>query len=146
IESSPKNAKVEVDGSNIIYTPDPRYPVLQTFTYKICGDFCRDLCEQATVTIQYDDNVLCKAPSIITPNNDGINDFFVIPCLETGKFPSNKVSIFNEWGAEVFFANPYRNDWNGVYSGGDLPVGTYFYIIDTGDGQRPLNGFLILQR
>ena len=54
--------------------------------------------------------------------------------------------IFNEWGEEVFYGTSYKNDWNGTYGGNDLPVGTYFYIIDVGKGQEVINGFLIIQR
>lgn len=130
----------------IEFTPDLRFLRPLTIKYKVCADFCDELCSEATVSIEFDENITCYAPTIFTPNNDGINDQFVIPCLDTGRFPNSKVYIFNEWGTEVFYANPYKNDWEGTFSGASLPVGTYFYIIDTGDGKKPLNGFLILQR
>jgi gliding motility-associated-like protein len=104
------------------------------------------LCAEAKITITFDDDIICKAPNIITPNEDGINDYFVIPCLESGRFPENKVVIFNEWGTSVYEASPYNNDWGGTYGGNPLPAGTYFYILDTGLGQIPVNGFLIVQR
>jgi gliding motility-associated-like protein len=144
--TQPQNGKVDIKNRMIEFSPDLRFLRPVTFSYKVCAEFCDDLCSEAKVSIEFDDNVTCKAPTIFTPNNDGINDQFVIPCLDTGRFPNSKVYIFNEWGTEVFYANPYKNDWEGTYSGSSLPVGTYFYIIDTGDGKKPLNGFLILQR
>ena len=146
ILNGPQHGTAKIEGTNIIYIPDPRYPVDQVITYRICADYCMDLCDEASVTIKFNKDILCKAPSIITPNGDGINDYFVIPCLETGQFPDNKVVIFNEWGEEVFYGTSYKNDWNGTYGGNDLPVGTYFYIIDVGKGQEVINGFLIIQR
>lgn len=146
IVNQPKNGKAEVKGNLIEYIPDPRFPDDQTITYRICADFCEDLCAEAKITITFDDDIICKAPNIITPNEDGINDYFVIPCLESGRFPENKVVIFNEWGTSVYEASPYNNDWGGTYGGNPLPAGTYFYILDTGLGQIPVNGFLIVQR
>lgn len=142
----PKNGTATIKDNIITYLPDPRYIEQQTITYKICAVYCNDLCDEARVLITFSDDIACKAPNIFTPNDDGINDKFVIPCLETGRFPANKVSIFNEWGSEVYYSSPYKNNWDGTFGGGDLPAGTYFYILDTGDGRSPLNGFLILQR
>ncbi len=144
--TQPKNGTATIKGNTIDYTPDPRFLETQTFTYRICATFCELLCDDAIVTVNFDDNLICKAPNIFTPNGDGINDLFIIPCLQTDRFPDNKVVIFNEWGSEVHYGAPYNNDWNGTYGGNELPVGTYFYIIDTGDGRQPINGFLILQR
>ena len=144
--TQPQHGKVDIKNRMIEFTPDLRFLRPLTIKYKVCADFCDELCSEATVSIEFDENITCYAPTIFTPNNDGINDQFVIPCLDTGRFPNSKVYIFNEWGTEVFYANPYKNDWEGTFSGASLPVGTYFYIIDTGDGKKPLNGFLILQR
>ena len=49
-------------------------------------------------------------------------------------------------GSEVFSASPYKNDWNGTYNNNELPVGTYFYILDIDGIKKPFNGFIILQR
>jgi gliding motility-associated-like protein len=144
--TQPKNGVATLVENRIEYSPDPRFLETQTFIYQVCADLCENLCHEAQVTVRFDDNVVCKAPSIFTPNGDGINDLFVIPCLQTDRFPDNKVMIFNEWGSEVFYGAPYSNDWNGTYGSNELPAGTYFYIIDTGDGRQPINGFLILQR
>ena len=88
----------------------------------------------------------CKIPTIFSPNNDGINDEFIVPCLSTDQFPTNEVAIFNEWGDEVFRQARYQNDWQGTYKGEDLPSGTYFWIVDFGDGATPKSGFLVLER
>ncbi|MEL6636311.1 MAG: gliding motility-associated C-terminal domain-containing protein [Bacteroidota bacterium] len=75
-----------------------------------------------------------------------VNDFFIIPCLATGDFPQNALSIYNQWGDEVFQAAPYQNDWRGTYKGEELPVGTYYYVISFGPGESPQSGFLVLER
>ncbi len=74
-----------------------------------------------------------------TPNNDGANDFFRIDCIES--YPNNELKVYNRYGALVYNKQRYENDWNGtanvsgVINRGDmLPTGTYFYVIDIGDG------------
>ncbi len=65
-------------------------------------------------------------PNIITPNGDGLNDYFNIKNLEY--YITNKLLIFNRWGKIVYEKEPYipANDrWDGE----GLPDGTYFYII-----------------
>jgi gliding motility-associated-like protein/uncharacterized repeat protein (TIGR01451 family) len=74
----------------------------------------------------------------ISPNGDGVNDFWVIPGLEN--FPNNTVRVFNRWGVEVFGAKSYaQNDkfFRGLSDGRStfrqedlLPVGTYYYAIE----------------
>ena len=76
-----------------------------------------------------------------------MNDAFIIPCLAEGdKYPNSLVGVFNQWGDEVFHAEPYLNDWEGTFDGEDLPPATYFYIIDLGNGEKPMTGYLIIQR
>ena len=89
----------------------------------------------------------------ISANGDNQNDDFHIDCIKL--FPNNNVKIFNRSGVLVYEADFYNNDEivfrgvgeNGVYLiGEDLPDGTYFYIIDKGDGSRPKTGYLELMR
>jgi hypothetical protein len=52
----------------------------------------------------------------------------------------------------VYEAKPYNNEWDGTSSkglrlGGDkLPVGTYFYILDLGDGSKVIKGNVYLKK
>ena len=130
------------------YTPDyTNYVPSDQFTYELCSASCPDICVTAIVAIGTDIGETCTPPTIFTPNMDNYNDAFVVPCLfELSKYPNNEVVIFNQWGDEVFRAQPYMNDWMGTYNGEDLPVGTYFYIIDLNDGSDPITGFLVLER
>ncbi len=89
----------------------------------------------------------------ISVNGDGRNEFFIIDCISN--FPNNNVKIFNRVGILVFEADGYDNlvttfrglGEKGIYQGGrELPVGTYFYIIDKRDGTKPVAGYLELFR
>jgi gliding motility-associated-like protein len=85
----------------------------------------------------------------VSPNNDGLNDFLRIRNIE--KFPSNKVSLFNRWGDKIFELSGYDNDqrvFRGKTNiGGEKDVfpGTYFYVIELGDGSPSVNGYLSLK-
>ena len=85
----------------------------------------------------------------ISRNNDGNNDKFHIGCIEM--FPNNLVKIFNRAGTLVYEDQGYDNasvvfdghSNRGVSPLGNLlPDGTYFYLIDRGDGAKPLAGYL----
>ena len=85
-----------------------------------------------------------------SPNDDGINETFVIEGLIN--YPNHKVLIFNRWGNKVYEASPYLSDWDGTnmfgvtVGGKDLPVGTYFYIIEPGNGEKAIKGYIYLNR
>lgn len=147
VYSNPTNGYVENLGNGAMeYTANSSFTGTDEFIYEICSQFCEDVCSQAIVSLRIGEDVECIAPTIFTPNNDGINDAFIVPCLSTGNYPENTVSIFNQWGDEVFHASPYFNDWKGTYEGQDLPVGTYFFIVKYDNDQPPVSGFLVLER
>ena len=129
------------------YQPDENYAGQDTYTYELCHDFCPDRCVQATVNIFIGEQVDCFAPTIITPNNDGYNDTFTIPCL--ANYEGSNMCIFNRWGDEVYRNANYRNEWDGTYrdEGSTLPAGTYYYILQVNDGNDTvLTGYIFVQR
>lgn len=76
----------------------------------------------------------------LTPNGDGINDFFYIKNID--QFPNNSVTIYSRWGQEIWNISGYNNQeksWKGTSVGNTpAPSGTYFYIINLGDGKSKL--------
>ncbi|WP_448519795.1 DUF7948 domain-containing protein [Rhodoflexus sp.] len=79
----------------------------------------------ATRTIEVPvENIL--PPNVITPNNDGRNDVFVINNIRDNW----KLQIFNRWNRLVFSSDNYRNDW-----GGEGSSGTYFYLLTSPEGR-----------
>jgi gliding motility-associated-like protein len=56
------------------------------------------------------------------------------------------VTIYNRRGDIVFRSQgPYQNNWGGKYSEVALPGGTYFFVVDFGNGEKPQSSFLIIQ-
>jgi gliding motility-associated-like protein len=122
--------------------------------YKPNADNCvgRDSFKYAVITAGGRDTtwinveILCDEVIIFSgfsPNGDGVNDLFSIIGLE--KYPNNKLLIFNRVGNQVFEAANYQGDWDGSSDGKPLTDGTYFYIIDLGNGKK-LSGYVQLHR
>lgn len=87
-------------------------------------------------------------PEGFSPNMDGINDVLVIRGIEN--YPTNKIEIYNRWGQKVFEASPYLNNWDGQsqtgisIGGNQLPNGTYFYLLNLGNGSPIIKGTIYL--
>ncbi|MGI4749698.1 MAG: PKD domain-containing protein [Janthinobacterium lividum] len=111
-------------------------------TYKLTvtsADSCSNASE-ITVTV-------LKAPVIpntFTPNNDGINDIWNIKYLDS--YPNVIVEVFNRYGERVYYSVGYTTAWDGRYKGEELPVGTYYYIINPGNGRGKLAGPITIIR
>jgi gliding motility-associated-like protein len=54
--------------------------------------------------------------------------------------------VFNRWGDKVFEQENYQNDWKGTHNGQNLPPATYFYIIELGEGNEPVQGYVSIMR
>ena len=106
-------------------------------------------------------------PTGFSPNSDGVNDTWRIARLQI--YPNNIVKVFNRWGEKVYEKKGYYNEWDGTnifnsFSsnnipflstldaspkntvGNKLPEGTYYYIIDLGDGSEIIKGYVYIKR
>lgn len=82
----------------------------------------------ATVEVNVEEVPELDPPTAFSPNNDGVNDEFVIPGLE--RFPEAELVVVNRWGGVVYQAKPYQNDWNGQsLNNKPLTEGTYYYLL-----------------
>lgn len=109
--------------------PDPyAWPDTNT-TYHLTvedGRGCVDY-DSVVVFVRNKPFTLFFIPNAITPNGDGYNDTWYIRDLE--RYPDNEVRIINRWGDQVFFQQPYANNWEGTWKNELLPGATYYYII-----------------
>jgi gliding motility-associated-like protein len=146
ITVQPKHGTVKITTDRKIeYKANNAFAGTDEIEYQICNTTCPDVCSTAKVAIRVEGGTDCTVPTIITPNDDQINDRWEIPCLVGTDFPNSTVIIFNQWGDEVFRANNYKNDWMGTYNGQPLPTGTYFFIVQF-SAQDIRKGFLIIER
>ncbi len=126
-----------------------------TFEYQLDGN-----CSSTTiVTVSINDDCVvlpCGITDIkdsiskaVTPNGDNHNDFFTIDFANECGFVYD-LMIFNRWGAKVFDAKNYQNNWDGYSksaftSSNQLPAGTYYYVLQIrNSGFEPVKGYIYL--
>lgn len=87
---------------------------------------CTDSITKPVVILPESDRLLF-IPNAFTPNNDGINDYFIVKHSEYFEF---YLTIFNRWGEMIYSTTDLDFRWNGRYKGEDVPAGTYYYLVE----------------
>jgi gliding motility-associated-like protein len=85
-----------------------------------------------------------QVPNTFTPNGDGINELWKIEYLDT--YPDCKVQVFTRNGQQVFESKGYKTPWDGTIKGKALPFDTYYYIIEPGNGRKPITGYVTIMK
>ena len=83
-----------------------------------------------------------RIPNTFTPNNDGINDRWLIQYLED--YPNNRLQVFTRAGQLVYESRGYYTPWDGTCKGRKLPYDTYYYILEPGNGREPVSGYVTI--
>jgi gliding motility-associated-like protein len=130
--------------------PSPKALPYQNTTYRliVSDNSCQYCSDTSYVHITVCDSLfLFRLPNVFSPNNDGINDEFVITLVGAKQF---KLQIIDRWGIKVFESNQVEKSWDGrTLTGIPCLAGTYYYIlraIDTRDSLQQKQGFLELIR
>ncbi len=74
-------------------------------------------------------------PNVITPNGDGVNDFFTIKTFGLKEY---ELTIWNRWGSKVFSSSSATIHWDGKVNGNPAPDGVYFYILNAHTSNKQL--------
>ena len=121
-------------------TAQPAATPTQTNTYILTMTDSVPPCAKTTtdtVSIFVNDCSALEIPNLFTPNGDGKNEVFQIKNL-----PANSsIQIFNRWGSRVYESSSYNNTWDG----GNVPDGTYFYLLMLPD-KKTEHGFVEIRR
>ncbi len=72
------------------------------------------------------DDIYIYIPSAFTPNNDGVNDTFIVNVINYDNF---KLSIYSRNGQNIFNSDDVNHGWNGTYNNNRCPLGEYVYMI-----------------
>jgi len=100
---------------------------------------CLAMAQGINVSTCIDPNFPCfEALNILTPNADGMNDIFMINCVEQN---SGTLTVYDRYGKDVYKEVGYANTWDGTdNSGRILNEGGYMWVleVDFGNGQTEL--------
>ena len=115
-----------------------------------CGDSI--YCDNARIILRE-----IFIPNGFSPDGDGINDTWHITGID--RYQENHIEVYNRWEVKVYEADNYQivtPEWDGTVNvntlllgTGQLPEGTYFYIIDLGEGKasrKPIKGYVYIRK
>jgi gliding motility-associated-like protein len=118
--------------------------VIATYTL-LSGTVRNDTLADTTIYVT-DANGPCKVKIFTGVNiNGGNNGHLHIENIS--EFPNNQLTIYNRWGAQLYNEKGYDNItkfWPGSDELNKLLPSTYFYILDLGDGSKPIKGWVEL--
>ena len=99
-----------------------------TYRYKGAGRYNIQLIASDEVCVVTKEQSVSSSaffvPNVITPNEDGMNDY-----LEIESFTTVDLKVYDRNGNLVYTAEPYQNNWNGAA----LPAGVYYYGVKISD-------------
>ena len=121
------------------------------FTYSDTGVYCIQLVV-ANAQGCLDTAVKClgvilkeikiEIPNIITPNGDGINDFFFVKAKGIKEL---SCSLYDRWGKKVSEYSGVEGKWSPGKTDAEVSSGTFYYVIDyttIDDTKENVSGFV----
>ncbi|WP_189457542.1 T9SS type B sorting domain-containing protein, partial [Aquimarina muelleri] len=137
-DGTPDYLDTDDDGDGILTedeNPDPNGDGNPDDAFDSDGNGTPDYLEPNSPKGEGDDGITVFTG--MSPNGDGVNDVFVITGIERLQ---NTLEIYNRWGVKVYEAKNYGRDGNFFkgFSNGrvtveekdQLPVGTYYYVLE----------------
>lgn len=116
-----RNLTADLKGKDYLF----RFKVTDDVCYSSKGDTIEFKVSISDILIEIEEFI---PANVITPNSDGLNDYFSIPNLPVdncaGQFIG--VKIFNRWGTKVYATTDRDFKWHAV----DVKAGVYYYVID----------------
>lgn len=109
---------------------------ITTFYVKFENEECRGLPKKG---------VVLDIPNVFTPNEDGINDHWIIKGLEVFEGQQSSIQVFDRQQIMVFEQKSADQFvWNGKWLGRPVPTTTYWYVITLPDG-RLYKGWVVVK-
>jgi gliding motility-associated-like protein len=127
--------------ASTVYDLTGMYTVICVATENGCVD-------STMAAIDVQEHFTVSIPNIFTPNDDGVNDLFLVTGAGISDF---SMEIYDRWGIKLFTSQLLDEGWNGRTMGGaPAAAGSYYYIIklknvNTGEN-KVYQGYLMLTR
>lgn len=84
----------------------------------------------ASESVRITKDCFIDIPNAFTPNNDGVDDYFLPRKILSKGVTTFHMVIYNRWGQKIFETNnPLGRGWDGNFNGEGQPQGVYIYQI-----------------
>lgn len=133
-----------LDGLSNSNIANPVATPLEGITYTVQVTDQRGCQNTNDVNITVVNDFKLIASNILTPDDNGQNDYWVIKNVET--FGSVNVRVYDRFGKLVFQDEEYQNDWSGTAGNDLLPDGTYYYFITFRESPKQYTGAVTIIR
>jgi gliding motility-associated-like protein len=80
--------------------------------------------------------------NVITPNNDGSNDHWIVQ--DAFKYERHNFRILDANGRVLFESTGYQNDWDGTFNGSKVARGKYYYVVRDPDTNAVFRGDILV--
>ncbi len=114
------------------------------FSYIASGNHTAFVRENNECNLVTQDFTIFTIAKYFTPNNDGINDTWLIP--EMKDYPGSNVKIFDRYGKLLKQLNAGTIGWNGQFNGINLTADDYWYVLKLDSTQAEIKGHFALKR
>ncbi|WNH12140.1 PKD domain-containing protein [Thalassobellus suaedae] len=103
------------------YVSEGNYVVTQTVTYPFGCIYTHD------ITLNIEKGYSLITPNAFTPNNDGLNDYFVPESIALSNMTLN---IYNTWGSLIYSETGENlKGWDGTTNGTNAENGNYYFTL-----------------
>jgi gliding motility-associated-like protein len=121
------------DGSDLIAnTPGVTVTPSQSTIYRVEVTLCNGETYKDSVMVV----VVPYIPNAFTPNNDGLNDRFIILGIPYEQITHFNLQIYDRWGQMIYTSTDIRQGWDGTRNGTLCQEGVYVWIIYYEDNKK----------
>lgn len=125
---------IDCPDTTMLVCLDPTVAPTDTETYTLTVVDSQGCTGTDDIVIEVDVDRNVYIPNAFSPDNDGINDFFV-PFTGSGVTNVKSMQVYDRWGELVFEKKGFvptgeLDGWNGQFRGKQIPTGVYVYLIE----------------
>ena len=113
-------------GLNNTIIKDPVAILNRDITYTVTATTAEGCTAKDDISVKVFIGPEIYVPNAFTPNNDGLNDVFIV---KGDNVATVHMLIFDRWGEKVFESENADFNWDGTYRGKELNSGVFVYYL-----------------
>lgn len=140
---------INILADSAVANPQVQYPEVGKYPVMLISTTDEGCIDTVFKILQISDELNVFIPNTFTPNNDEVNDIFMVKGL--GFKPEGfTMEIFDRWGHLVYMTREVAKGWDGTVKGATPVEGVYIYRIRAiganGEGRKEFTGHVTLIR